>query len=150
MAKRMRTTCNICFETQTDIKCNYCRFECCYQCIHQWSERSRYCPQCRKFETYDIEYSLIEEEKYLEFHDLDLFVNDEESSISTYEINSEYDEHEYDEHEYNQNLDPLIFDFNFSDNEELNDEHPNYNYFLPFDLLPPSPPPYPPPPSPAS
>ena len=55
----MKTICNICFETATDIKCNLCSYECCYQCIHLWSERSHNCPQCRNFESYDIEYSLL-------------------------------------------------------------------------------------------
>ena len=59
MPKRIKTTCNICLNDQTELKCSECTFECCYKCIYEWSDRSHNCPQCGKFETYDIEYSLI-------------------------------------------------------------------------------------------
>ena len=151
MRKRIKTVCNICLEAETDITCNYCSYECCYQCIHLWSERSHTCPQCRIFESYDIEYSILasdEESIYDEnLFDVDLFnefLHTIEENVQTIE-NSEYDENEYNQNP-NQDHEELIFDF--SDNEEFNDEHPNYNYLTLFP--PPPPPPYPPPPSPSS
>jgi hypothetical protein len=149
----MKTTCNICLTQQTELKCNECTFECCYKCIEEWTERSHNCPQCGKFETYDIEYSLIvsEEESIYEYELYDpmyiqMFFDD--SSVSTEEVEEtlnafgeeieETDEEpeEYNDYEYN--------DDDFSDVEELNDEHPNYNYYtiepiliLPLNLPPP-------------
>lgn len=87
--KRMRTVCNICLESQTDIKCSQCSFECCYQCIYNWAERSHNCPQCRKFETYDIEYSLLtsEEESVYEesvYEESESVYEDLEINLETY------------------------------------------------------------------
>ena len=91
--KRIKiSNCNICLCEQTELKCNECTFECCYKCINEWSERSHDCPQCKKFETYDIEYSTI--------------ISEEEIS--------------YDPDFYNTHV--ILFNFFNDENEEENEE----------------------------
>jgi len=141
--------CNICYDKQTELKCDECTFECCYECILEWSERSHYCPQCKQFETYGIEYftSSSEEESIYDFEIFDpeftvLFEESEEENEESEEISEISD---------------------ISDDDEFNEEHPGYNYYLVTEqinpitvllslghsyLLPPPPPPPSPPPSP--
>lgn len=56
MSKREKITCNICMNQSSDIKCNECTFECCYNCIYEWIKTSHKCPQCRQIRSYDVEY----------------------------------------------------------------------------------------------
>jgi hypothetical protein len=62
-SKRIRRSCNICYlPVESPLKCNECTFECCNKCILTWAERSRECPQCRKYRTFDIDYPNSETE----------------------------------------------------------------------------------------
>ncbi len=205
MSKRTKTLCNICYDDQTELKCDICTFECCYSCIIKWMEKSHNCPQCGKFETYDIDYSVIssdDEESVFAFdlpplaQIIQLLIDEDENTdteeeneedygeepdyeepgiegneeLIYYELDEQDEPDEYDEHEYNEhpNNNYLLSDssesIESSDNEEVNEEHPNYNYLNPtllprFPTLPPRfptlprfphppPPPSPPPPSP--
>ncbi len=93
MHKRMKTFCNICLSEPTKLKCSECTFECCYNCIYEWSEKSHNCPQCGKFETYDIEYSMFIQENdddddtvyNFELLDSEQFYFSDESSVYTYD-----------------------------------------------------------------
>ena len=52
--------CLICLKTNNIIKCNDCTFLSCEQCIIKWYETSNFaCPQCKKSNTYTIDYSKV-------------------------------------------------------------------------------------------
>lgn len=96
MPKRVRTTCNICYVENVELKCNLCTFECCFDCINEWSKHSVKCPQCSQEKTYDIEYeveSLDENENENENNDF----TDDSTDISD-EIYSFYEETIYYDH----------------------------------------------------
>lgn len=154
MPKRTKTTCNICLDQPSELKCHECTYETCYNCIYEWSARSHNCPLCGRFETYDIDYPLLdsEEESIYDYEVYDpqyadpfLYGNYEEEDEDEWtenENDDEYDENddEYDEFEYNQHPQPVplpLFDPDFgsffdqvpNEDEEYIDEHPNYNYY---------------------
>jgi hypothetical protein len=164
-SKKIKISCNICFEKQADSKCSKCTYICCYECIYTWSERSLKCPQCGQFQSYDIEYPEIEEKEEESITDFDLYNPDYTNQLeSASESASESIEHDYpDEPIFDesgefgdyipfltqqQHISNFEFDFNSIDSEIYFPLLSLSQIALLLHMIPPPPPP--PPPSPSS
>lgn len=119
--------CYICYNVPSEIQCNECTFECCYDCIYEWSTRSYYCPQCKQFQTYNIEYDELDTDDE-SIYDLEIY-DPTLTGGSYYQANQEHDD-EADDDEPNS---PMPSDDNTEDSEDWSDEEPDQgadNYTL--------------------
>ena len=79
--------CSICLESIEDllkknefeyfIECSNCNYKCCISCINKWYIKTKICPICKKFNTFDInfEYSLSS------FEEEDLSIKDDQPNL---------------------------------------------------------------------
>jgi hypothetical protein len=85
--------CNICLKDMVVLKCSECTFLSCNDCIVEWYNSQKYdrnnpfkCPQCKKSETFDINYDDLEEneEEDSDYEDMPLLVPFENLIISSF------------------------------------------------------------------
>lgn len=60
--------CNVCLKQLDTLKCKKCTFLSCSECIIKWynSQDENKCPQCKKIDTFDINYEEIKRENNVE------------------------------------------------------------------------------------
>jgi hypothetical protein len=125
MSKRVKIMCNICMNENSDAKCVECTFECCYDCIHRWSRKSHSCPQCSKYQTYEIEYEELEKEEDEDsIYDFELY-DPLYTNLNLYDQESESDSEYNYPNEYPESEDEVTDQVT----DEVTDEHSNYNYY---------------------